>query len=89
VERMVHQGETDARKLEATVRKILSSSPDIRVDYVSICDPDTLDEVSVIENRFLCAIAGWLGKTRLIDNRVIQTGPEQFPENRPFGHDVR
>jgi pantoate--beta-alanine ligase len=43
----------------------------MRVDYLSLCDPDTLDEVAVIHGPTLMAMAVWLGKTRLIDNRLL------------------
>ena len=75
VEKMVKQGETDAQKILARATKILTSGPDMQVDYVSICDPDSLDEVDVIQSKVLCAMAVWIGKTRLIDNRVLVPGP--------------
>jgi pantoate--beta-alanine ligase len=71
IEKMVRQGETDAGKLQDQAEKILASVPDMRVDYVSICDPETLEPVPVIAGKVLCAMAVWLGKTRLIDNRVM------------------
>jgi pantoate--beta-alanine ligase len=75
LEKMVKQGETDARNILARATKILTSGPDMRVDYVSICDPDSLEEVDVIQGNVLCAMAVWIGKTRLIDNRVLVPGP--------------
>ena len=71
IEKMVRQGENDAGKIEDMANKMLASGPDMQVDYVSICDPESLEQVSVIQGKVLCALAVWLGKTRLIDNRVI------------------
>ena len=70
-EKMVKHGETDARSIVDAAMEILLSCPDITVDYVSICDPVTLEEVTGIKEKALMAVAVWLGKTRLIDNRML------------------
>lgn len=71
---MIAQGETDAGVVSGQAKKMLTSCPDITIDYVSVCDPDTLDEVERITGPVLMAIAVTLGKTRLIDNMVITPG---------------
>ncbi|MCF8112861.1 MAG: pantoate--beta-alanine ligase [Desulfotignum sp.] len=70
-QKMVKQGETDARKIVDMATEILLSCPDIRVDYVCVCDPVTLDGVDSVRKKALMALAVWLGKTRLIDNRML------------------
>lgn len=71
-EKMVKQGETDAGRIRAQANDILAAGPeDMRVDYLSLSDPDTLEEVAEIQGKTLMALAVWLGKTRLIDNRVL------------------
>jgi pantoate--beta-alanine ligase len=71
-EKAVKQGETDAGKIRELASDILAAGPEeMRVDYLSLCDPDTLDEVAVIHGPTLMAMAVWLGKTRLIDNRLL------------------
>ncbi len=71
-EKMVKQGETDAARIRAQATDILAAGPeDMRVDYLSLCDPDTLEEVAEIRDKTLMALAVWLGNTRLIDNRVL------------------
>lgn len=71
-EKSVKQGETDVGKIRARALDILAAGPeDMRVDYLSVCDPDTLEEVTVIQEKTLMAMAVWLGKTRLIDNRLL------------------
>ncbi len=71
-EKAVKQGETDAGKIRELASDILAAGPEeMRVDYLSLCDPDTLDEVAVIQGPTLMAMAVWLGKTRLIDNRLL------------------
>ncbi|MFN2436186.1 MAG: pantoate--beta-alanine ligase [Desulfotignum sp.] len=71
-EKSVKLGETDAGKIRARALDILGAGPeDMRVDYLSVCDPDTLEEITVIQEKTLMAMAVWLGKTRLIDNRLL------------------
>ena len=47
-------------------------SPYARIEYVSICDPQTLQEVQKIEGKTLIALAVWIGKTHLIDNLTVR-----------------
>jgi len=68
---MITKGISDPGEILIQARKILGSCPDIKIDYVSLCDPLTLDEVDCINGPVLMAIAVMLGKTRLIDNRVM------------------
>lgn len=42
------------------------------IDYVEFVDPETLEPVKSIRRRFVIAVAGWAGKTRLIDNVIIR-----------------
>ena len=43
-----------------------------KIDYVSLVHPKTMQELEWIENEVLGAIAVFIGKTRLIDNFLIQ-----------------
>jgi len=69
---MITKGISDPSEILIQARKILESCPDIKIDYVSICDPLTLDEVDCINGPVLMAIAVMLGTTRLIDNKVME-----------------
>lgn len=42
-----------------------------RIDYVEFVEPKTLQPVKSIRGRLVIAVAGWVGKTRLIDNVII------------------
>ena len=44
-----------------------------RIDYVSFVQPKTLQPVTKIRGRFVATVAGWVGKTRLIDNVIISS----------------
>jgi len=43
----------------------------VRVEYVEIVDPETLDAAEVAHAGCVCAVAGRVGSTRLIDNVVL------------------
>jgi pantoate--beta-alanine ligase len=49
----------------------LKSSPALKIDYVEIVDPATLESISDIRRGALIAIAAWIGNTRLIDNALL------------------
>ncbi len=55
------------------VREVIGPGGDVRVDYVELCHPDTLEAVTRINGRALLAMAVYIGATRLIDNRVLES----------------
>lgn len=70
--KMVKSGVVDARLIADEAAGIFSAFPEIIVDYISICDPVTLDPVESIEGSTLMALAVALEKIRLIDNTILQ-----------------
>ncbi len=70
-ESVVKKGETDAGKIIAHASSLILSYPETEIDYIRICDPDTLEDVSRITGPVLMALAVKVGTTRLIDNRVF------------------
>lgn len=58
------------RRALAVIKKI----PGARIDYFRICDPATLDDKTSAKPPVLIAAAVRVGKTRLIDNILIQNG---------------
>ena len=66
------KGERHAGKLAETVRTMIETEPRVRVDYVSVVDADTLERLDKLDERpILIAVAAYVGKTRLIDNIVM------------------
>jgi len=57
--------------LKNAIFKSLTKEPLIKIDYVSISDPDTLEEISVVNKKCLVSIAVYVGKIRLIDNFLL------------------
>ena len=64
-------GERSADALRAAVVSVLSSEPLASTEYVSAADPDSLDELTRVEERVLLSLAVRIGKTRLIDNFLL------------------
>jgi len=69
---MIKDGESDAERIKSSIRKLITSHPFTDIDYISLCDPATLDDINTINKKTLLAIAVRVGKTRLIDNREIE-----------------
>ena len=66
------EGERSAGRLEVLVRSTIELEPRARVDYVSVVDADTLEHLDRLDERpILIAIAVYVGKTRLIDNTIL------------------
>jgi pantoate--beta-alanine ligase len=66
-----HAGERKAEKLRVIMREILGAEPRSQAQYVSCADYDTLEELEEIEGKTLLSMAVMVGKTRLIDNFVL------------------
>ena len=64
-------GEKDAGKLRQIVIDILTAEPQAQVQYVSCADYDTLAELERVTGKALISLAVFVGKTRLIDNIVL------------------
>ena len=68
--RSIAGGEVDCEKLIGLMESIVSSGA-IDIEYLSIVDTGTLENAAVIDGQVLVAIAGRVGKTRLIDNIFV------------------
>ncbi len=64
-------GVREAARLRQTMADVVSKAPDARVDYVSVADSETLEELKSVEAGALLSIAVFLGDVRLIDNLVL------------------
>ena len=71
-------GQRDAAHLIATVRRLLDSEPGVKTDYVEIVNAESLEPVTVLRNRCLVLLAAHVGKTRLIDNALIEPDSDTF-----------
>lgn len=74
VQQVFDQGERNAARLIEVGKAVVAEEPAVRLDYLEVADPETLDRVEVISSKALAAVAACLGTTRLIDNAVLFTG---------------
>ncbi len=65
------QGEKDAQKLRQEMARLIRKEPLAAIDYVSIADNETLDEMEEVIPPALVSLAIKIGETRLIDNVVL------------------
>lgn len=65
---MAKEGETDCGKIISAMTELIESEPLAKIDYVKIVDAKTMQQTEKIDRAVLCAIAVYIGKTRLIDN---------------------
>ncbi len=66
------QGERDAGKLRRKMTALIQKEPLAEIDYISIADAETLEELEKIKPPALVSMAVKIGKTRLIDNIVLE-----------------
>ncbi len=65
-------GQKDAKKIVEAIESVINSEPLAKIDYVEAADLNTLEPIDVIKPPALVAIAVYIGKTRLIDNFIIE-----------------
>lgn len=65
-------GERSAQSLRQIMLNTLHAEPLANVDYVSVADPRTLQELDTIQDSALLSMAVRIGRTRLIDNLLIE-----------------
>jgi pantoate--beta-alanine ligase len=65
-------GEKDAEKIRRQMTALIEKEPLARIDYVSIADADTLEELKLLDRPAMASLAVSIGKTRLIDNMLLR-----------------
>ncbi len=72
-EDLIHEGERNVHLIKKAVTEHLSKSKDINIDYISICHPKTLIELTHLTiGKVFIALSVYLGGVRLIDNRIVK-----------------
>jgi pantoate--beta-alanine ligase len=66
-------GERAAAAFRELVQRTLTTTP-VRLEYVSVSDLETFQEVEYVERPALLLVAAWIGTTRLIDNVLLDPG---------------
>jgi pantoate--beta-alanine ligase len=71
-DKMFQEGERDAGIIKGAIESLIRDHPFTDIDYVSICDSTSLEDIDTMRDESLVALAVRVGKTRLIDNRVLR-----------------
>lgn len=71
VRKMFAAGERSADVLRKAVQEIIGQDPALFVEYIEFRDGSTLNELEIVDNSTLLALAVKTGQTRLIDNTVL------------------
>jgi pantoate--beta-alanine ligase len=65
-------GEKDSGRIHRQMTSLIQKEPLAQIDYVSIADAETLEELNLIDRPALASLAVRIGKTRLIDNMPLE-----------------
>ena len=69
---MINKGCIDAVEIKETITKMINSEPLAAIDYVEIVDALSLNDITTLKGNVLIALAVKLGRTRLIDNILLE-----------------
>ena len=70
-EELINQGERRVATLREKLKEFIESFPYTKVQYIEFVHPETLKEVERVDEPTLLALAVFVGKARLIDNKII------------------
>jgi pantoate--beta-alanine ligase len=65
-------GEKDAENIRRQMTALIQKEPLAQIDYVSIADAETLEELNSLDRPAVASLAVRIGKTRLIDNMPLE-----------------
>ncbi len=68
---LINSGIRDAATIIDAATELIQSYPETDIDYIAICDPETLMDIKAIDRPVVMALAVKVGKARLIDNMIL------------------
>lgn len=71
-------GEHDALRLLEAARRVLLAEPGIKLDYAELVDADSFEQAPILRRACYVLLAAIVGKTRLIDNALIEPEAGSF-----------
>jgi len=71
-QRLTRGGENDAEKVRDQMAALIQREPLAHLDYVSIADAESLEELGLLDRPAVASLAVTIGKTRLIDNTPLE-----------------
>jgi pantoate--beta-alanine ligase len=71
-EGMLAEGEKDAEKVRGAMHALINREPRAFIDYISVADGETLEELAAIKPDAVISLAVRFGRTRLLDNMIVK-----------------
>ncbi len=69
--RVIDAGQRRSSKVKNRIKNIVKSRKTTKIDYIEIVNADNLREIKEIKGKILIALAVFIGRTRLIDNIIL------------------
>jgi pantoate--beta-alanine ligase len=69
-QQLLEKGEREVGKIIHEMEKVILRERLVRIEYIKICDPTTLEEIELVGKEAFIPIAVKIGETRLIDNLI-------------------
>lgn len=73
-EELFDEGERSAGVILNEAKRVVEIEPMIVLDYLKIVDTETMEDLEIVKDEALLAMAVKIGKTRLIDNIILRKG---------------
>jgi len=70
-QKLYADGERDAERIRQQMKALIQKQPLAEIDYISIADNETLEELDTVTPPALVSLAVKFGRTRLLDNVVV------------------
>lgn len=82
---LFQRGEKSAQILMTAAQQVLEKFPEVKLQYLELVDPETLQPIAEVTKTGLLAIAAYLGETRLIDNVMLKNRQPIIAIDGPAG----
>lgn len=69
---MINKGCIDAAQVKETIMNMINNEPLAAIDYIEIVNALSLNDITTLKGKVLLALAVKIGRTRLIDNIVVE-----------------
>lgn len=70
-EECVGQGKREGRAIIARMERMIRSEPRVQIDYIALCDSETLEPIDRLTGKVVLLVAARIGPVRLIDNLLL------------------
>jgi pantoate--beta-alanine ligase len=68
---LIRKGSRDSLLITRKMRRLIKQKKSASVQYICVVNPETLEPIEKIKDKVLIALAVYIGKTRLIDNIMV------------------